>query len=267
MINVVDNYCQYPSALRRPMWRIWHQLLLRFDRKSEVNFMNYGFAALNGEKPVFLEAKDENNRFCIQLYDHLVEGKDLENKKILEVGSGRGGGADYIARYYRPESYLGVDISEGVIRFCSENYNVKGLSFLKGHAEDIPVSSESVHAVINVESARCYGNIQRFFQEVHRVLIPGGLFMFADMMSEDHYPVIKQSLEDMGFTLIRERDITANVAKGLESDSLRREKLIQGRIPGFLRNAFKSFAGTQGTRRFDSFSNGKYKYFSFILKK
>jgi ubiquinone/menaquinone biosynthesis C-methylase UbiE len=249
------------------MWRIWHQLLIRFDHSSEVNFMNYGYAGLNGSTQPYLEEKDEHNRYCIQLYDHLVSGKDLKDKKMLEIGSGRGGGADYIARYYNPDQYLGVDISEGVIHFCNKHYKVKGLSFKKGSAESIPEPSESFDAVVNVESARCYRDIRQFFEEVYRVLIPGGSFLFADMMEEDHLPEIKQSLKSTGFSWVEEKDITANVVKGLEKDSKRREKLIQGRIPRGLRKSFKSFAGTRGTNRFNSFSNGKYRYYSFTLKK
>ena len=70
MANLVDNYCEVPAIFRRPMWRIWHNLLNRFDRDSTVNFMNYGYAGLNGDKTINLKKEDEWNRFPIQLYDH-----------------------------------------------------------------------------------------------------------------------------------------------------------------------------------------------------
>ena len=38
MANFVDNYCEFPVALRRPMWRIWHNLLIRFDKDVSANF-------------------------------------------------------------------------------------------------------------------------------------------------------------------------------------------------------------------------------------
>ena len=34
-----------------------------------------------------------------------------------------------------------------------------------------------------------------------------------------------------------------------------------------LQKSFGEFAGTKGTSRFDSFSNGKYEYWSFVLTK
>jgi len=249
------------------MWRVWHKLLIMFDSEKTVNFMNYGYAPLNGDKPIILKKEDEQNRYCIQLYDHVVSNVKLENKKVIEVGSGRGGGADYIARYYKPQKYTGVDISSGVIDFCNKFYTVPGLSFKVGRAEKIPVETNSHDAVVNVESARCYSDINTFFSEVHRVLQPGGHFLFADMMEKGHVVDIKEKLVKSGFNIESERNITQNVASGLEKDTTRREKLIHTKIPGFLKKSFARFAGTKGTERFDSFFNGKFEYWSFILTK
>jgi ubiquinone/menaquinone biosynthesis C-methylase UbiE len=249
------------------MWRIWHKLLIHFDKDSTVNFMNYGYAGLNGDKPLELLAKDEINRYCIQLYDHVVQNIKLENKKVLEVGSGRGGGADYIARYYKPNEYTGVDISSGVIKFCNRTYKVPGLSFKEGRAEKIPAETASYDALVNVESARCYSDIRTFFKEVHRVLIADGFFLFADMIEKDEVLKIKEDLSACGFSIVSEKEITPNVAKGLELDTKRRENLIRKKVPGMLRRSFEKFAGTKGSTRYDSFNNGKFEYWSFILRK
>ncbi len=267
MINVVDNYCEFPTVMRRPMWQIWHKLLIRFDKDSTVNFMNYGYHGLNGDPKLQLKEADETNRYCIQLYDQVVNSVDLKNKRVVEVGSGRGGGADYISRYYEPKSYTGVDISSGVIEFCNKNYNVPGLSFVQGRAEKIPLDSSCADALVNVESARCYSDITLFFDEVHRILKPGGKFCFADMIEKDDVQDIRDKLSDRGFLLLREKEITPNVAKGLELDSQRREGQIQNKIPGLLQKSFGKFAGVKGTKRFDSFSNGKFEYWSFVLEK
>jgi len=249
------------------MWRLWHHFLIRFDRDRMVNFMNYGFAPLNGDKPILLENEDEKNRYCIQLYDHIVKRVRLENKKVLEVGSGRGGGAHYIARYYKPETYVGMDISSGVIDFCNKFYRANGLSFVEGRAEKLPFSAESFDAVVNVESARCYSDISTFFTEVHRILKHDGHFLFADMIETDKVEEIRNKLTDCGFIINHEQEITQNVARGLELDTNRREMLIKERIPGILKSSFKQFAGTHGTKRYKSFSNGKFEYWNFVLTK
>ncbi len=267
MANFVDNYCEFPIALRRPMWRVWHKLLIRFDKDVNANFMNYGYAGLNGDKSIDLKEEDETNRFCIQLYDHVVNEVMLEDKKVLEVGSGRGGGAHYIARYYKPLKYTGVDISKGVIKFCNKFYNVPGLSFLEGRAEKIPVNNGSYDSVVNVESARCYSDVRTFFKEVHRVLTDNGHFLFADMIEKTDVENIREMLQKSGFKEIHAKEITKNVAKGLELDTERRKMLIQERVPGMWRGLFEKFAGTKGTKRYESFNNGKFEYWSFVLQK
>ena len=267
MANFVDNYCEFPVALKRPMWRIWHNLIIRFDKDITANFMNYGYAGLNGDKPIELGKDDEKNRYCIQLYDHVVNRVNLENKKVLEVGSGRGGGAHYISRYYKTQKYTGLDISSGVINFCNKFYNVPGLSFVQGVAEKIPFEDGSYDAVVNVESARCYRDINVFFKGVHRILNDDGHFLFADMIEKEEVEDIRNRLKSCGFKIITESEITKNVAHGLKLDTERRRKLIHKKVPGMLRKPFESFAGTEGTKRFESFNNGKFEYWSFVLSK
>ncbi len=249
------------------MWRIWHNLLLRFDKDKTVYFMNYGYAGLNGDKKLDLDIKDDENRYCIQLYDQVVNRVNLRDKKVIEIGSGRGGGASYIARYYKPLQYTGVDISSGVIKFCNEYYNVPNLSFTEGKAEKIPFGNDSFHAVVNVESARCYSNMKVFFKEVYRILQAKGHFLFADMIEPDSVDKVKKDLVSCGFRIHSERNITMNVAKGLELDTIRRENQIQNKVPVFLRKSFEKFAGTKGSTRYDSFSNGQFQYWSFVLAK
>jgi ubiquinone/menaquinone biosynthesis C-methylase UbiE len=267
MANVVDNYCEFPTILRRPMWQIWHKLLNRFDKDKTVHFMNYGFAELNGKEPIRLHKEDEINRFCIQLYEHVTGGVDLKDKIVAEVGSGRGGGANYITKYHKPKSYIGIDISEPVIKFCNKTYNENGLSFIKGRAEKIPLQSGGFDALVNVESARCYSDVELFFEEAYRVLKPNGFFLFADMIDKKDVAEMKMKLKKSGFMINKEKEITKNVAKGLALDTIRREEIIHKKVPKFLKKLFKKFAGTRGTKRFDSFSNGKFEYWSFVLSK
>lgn len=267
MANFVDNYCEFPIALKRPMWRIWHNLIIRFDKDITANFMNYGYSGLNGDKEIELEKDDEKNRYCIQLYDHVVNRVNLENKRVLEVGSGRGGGAHFISRYHKTKKYTGLDISSGVINFCNKFYNVPGLSFVQGVAEKIPFEEGSYGAVVNVESARCYRDIEVFFRGVHKVLDADGHFLFADMIEKEEVKDIREKLHNCGFKIVTETEITKNVAQGLVKDTIRRKELIHKKVPGMLRKSFESFAGTEGTKRFESFTNGKFEYWSFVLAK
>ncbi|MBN1187984.1 MAG: methyltransferase domain-containing protein [Bacteroidales bacterium] len=263
----VEKYCEFPKALRRPMWHVWHKLLIKYDKDARVNFMNYGYHSLNGDKPVILKKEDETNRYCIQLYDHVVNKADLANTDVLEVGSGRGGGASYIARYYKPRTYTGLDMSGSLIDFCNRHYKTPGLSFVKGVAENPPFDNHSFDVIVNVESARCYRSLEVFFNEVHRLLRPGGHFLFADMIDKGEVEDMHDKLKSCGFEIIENKNITKNIAHALDNDSERRESLIQEKVPGFLKNSFAQFAGTKGTERYHSFTNGKFEYWSYRLKK
>ncbi|MBN1415860.1 MAG: class I SAM-dependent methyltransferase [Bacteroidales bacterium] len=268
MSMIVENYCELPNIIRKPMWQVWHKLMIRFDKDIAANFMNYGFENLNiEEQPIKLIREDEKNRYCIQLYDHLARNADLKNKDVLEVGSGRGGGASYIARYYQPKTYTGLDLSGSVIDFCNLYYNIPGLVFVKGVAEKEPFSNNSFDVVLNVESARCYSDLSIFFHEVSRVLRPTGYFLFADLMHQGEVGEMRSKLKKCGFEITGEQNITPNVIEALGKDTERRERLIHEKIPGFLKKSFLRFAATKGTERYDSFRNGKFEYWSFRLKK
>lgn len=80
--------------------------------------LNYGYALLNENGRILsnLDEQQEEERFCIQLY-HMVATnsmkiKDLNGKRVLEVGSGRGGGLNYINSTLSPSTCVGVDYSQ-----------------------------------------------------------------------------------------------------------------------------------------------------------
>jgi SAM-dependent methyltransferase len=249
------------------MWRIWHGLMTRFDKSKEVTFMNYGYESLNGDLPLELKKEDEHNRYCINLYHRVANQVDLTNSHVLEVGSGRGGGASYITRYLKPESYTAIDISKTVIDFCKKVHNVPNLTFQKGVAEKLNFENESFDAVVNVESARCYADMEGFFKEVYRVLRPGKHFLFADMIKQGEDNIVESRLANAGFELVKKKNITTNVVKSLDLDHDRRDKLIQSLIPNFLKGGFREFAGAKGTERYNSFASGKMQYWIYLLEK
>ncbi|GIT56929.1 MAG: hypothetical protein Ct9H300mP18_03580 [Candidatus Neomarinimicrobiota bacterium] len=54
------------------------------------------------------------------MYHHTVEKLAVQDKTVLEVGSGRGGGTSYIARYLNPKKITGIDYSKNAITFVTE---------------------------------------------------------------------------------------------------------------------------------------------------
>lgn len=268
MKKLVEKYCEMPALARKPMWRFWHNMMNKFDKDKSNLFMNYGYASTNGEfNHLKLKPGDEPDRYFIQLYDYVTRNHDFTNSKVLEIGSGRGGGAYFLARYKKPEEYVGVDISQKIVDVCNNYYELPGLSFLKGEAENIPVENNKFDAVVNIESARAYEDIAKFFAEVYRVLKEDGKFLFADMMKPKDLEAIKNMLHEAGFKIKEESDIRENVVLALQNNTQRNKSAINNRINRFLRGAFYEFAGVEGTNRYYQFYNAKMYYRSFTLIK
>ena len=81
-------------AVRRLVWRACYEALAKRVSTPDWAFMNYGYAPATvdvGRPP--LRSSDERDRLCIQLYLHAIDDCDLRDRDVLEVGSGRGGGA------------------------------------------------------------------------------------------------------------------------------------------------------------------------------
>jgi SAM-dependent methyltransferase len=268
MKKIVEKYVELPVAIRKPLWQLWHWLITRFDRGEEATFMNYGFEPAGADPRPALAPEDEANRYCIQLYDHVARQGELEGRDVLEVGSGRGGGASYIARYFQPRTYTAMDISQHVVNFCTRHHGAVGnLRFVRGVAEKLPFASDSFDAVVNVESARCYASLTDFFRETHRVLRPGGRFLFADMIKREDVAEMAPMLAACGFRIHASRDISQNVVEALDKDHERRALLIARNTPAFLRSAFAEFAGTKGSDRYAAFASGEIQYWSFLLER
>ena len=268
MDNLLSIFSRISPKLRSFFYRPWYQFLARSYQKHDWNFMNYGYAPLTDHNnSIDLSEEDEYYRYYMQLYDHVAGAVDLRDLKVLEVGSGRGGGADYIKRYLNPESMIGLDISENAVSFCKQKYSVEGLSFETGDAESLPFPDSSFDVVINVESSHCYGSMDGFLDQVNRVLRDGGYFLMADFRRKEALEDFRRSLECSGLTLIKETDITDNILEALTLDDERKTALIKKSIHKSLVGLFLQFAGTNGTLIYERFLSGETIYLSYVFQK
>ena len=230
--------------------------------------MNYGFAPLDDESGhLELDPSDEYNRASIQLYNHLVSAITIEGKEVLEVGCGRGGGAEYITRYYKPSRMIGMDLSPSGTEFCCDQYDLEGLSFEVGDAESLPYPDQSFDVVINVESSHCYGCVEAFFDQVHRVLRDGGYFLLTDFRRTEDITELRRALEISGLEMVRERNITPEILNALDQEMPRKTALIKDMVPKHLERFSHQFAGSPGSKIYDRFRTGETVYLSFVLQK
>jgi len=267
--NIIERYAELPSGLRIPLWRFFHSLIHSRDRKHRIRFMNYGYIDEELSKsPIKLKEEDVIERFCVNMYHQTVAEVDLAGKDVLEIGCGRGGGADYISRYMKPKTYIGLDLNNKVVKACNKTYNNPGLSFVQGCADDLPFEEEEFDAIVNVESSRCYPDMIGFLNEAKRVLRPGGYLLFSDMRYVEEHEMLQNQFSEAGFKVLLEKNILPNVVEALEMDDERRKKWINERVKSkFGRKSTQEFSGTVGSQRFQLFKDGKMGYWHYVLQK
>ena len=227
--------------------------------------MNYGY--YNEELDISLQKNDEIERYPIQLYQHLCIQTELKDKIIVEVGSGRGGGANFIARYHSPKLITGVDLSPNAISLCKNNYNLNNLNFIIGDSANLPFDDNSVDVVVNVESSHCYPSISDFISEVCRVLKPGGHFLYCDLVIESTLDDHLNKLKNNSLKEFQHVDITENIIKASELMTDDRNKIINKVNSSFLRKVLKSFASVKGSKIYKSFVDRHYSYVSLVAEK
>ncbi len=233
---------------------------------DDVLFLNWGYE----EDPPMalpLEASDEPNRYCIQLYHRTATEADLSGKRVLEVGCGHGGGASYLMRTLHPASYTGLDLNPAGIAFCRKRHNLTGLEFVRGDAENLPFPDQSFEAVINIESSHCYPRLHRFLAEVARVLRPGGHFLYADCRTAVGIAAWEAALANAPMRMLSQSEINAEVMRGSEKNSQRWLEVIDRRVPAFLRRFVRDNAGVRGSTSYQYLQSGGLAYRMYCFAK
>jgi len=256
----------YP-AFRRVIWKPVYEGLAKHFKINDWHFMNYGYAPAGSNRALALQPNDEINRYPIQLYHFLAEKTEIKDKHVLEVGSGRGGGASYITRYMKPAKMVGLDIASNAIKLASKNHPETNLHFLQGNAEKLPFDDQSFDVVLNVESCHAYGSVPRFLSEVKRVLKPGGIFLCTDMRDPNGMLLLKSYLQDSGLTLLSEENITGNVVLAIEEEDSIKQKRIEQHVKPWMRSTFSQFAGTKGSQIHLDLQSNALIYYSFVMQK
>lgn len=258
LVNLFPNIKKY-------CWKLWYNFISNRFKDDYFKFMNYGY--YNEDLDISLQKNDEIERYPIQLYHHLCIQTELKDKIIVEVGSGRGGGANFIARYHSPKLITGVDLSPNAISLCKNNYNLNNLNFIIGDSANLPFDDNSVDVVVNVESSHCYPSIPDFISEVCRVLKPGGHFLYCDLVIESTLDDHLNKLKNNSLKEFQHVDITENIIKASELMTDDRNKIINKVNSSFLRKVLKSFASVKGSKIYKSFVDRHYSYVSLVAEK
>jgi len=124
-----------------------------------------------------------------------------EGEVMVDLGSG--GGIDcFIAARHVGETgrVYGIDMTEEMLdvarrnaTLVTENLGYNNIEFRQGYLESIPVDDSSVDLV----TSNCVINLStdkdEVFEEIHRILKPGGRFMISDIISNKDVPEVMRN--------------------------------------------------------------------------
>lgn len=119
----------------------------------------------------------------LQVENILAAG--ITSGDILEIGPGPGYfGLEWLKKV-RNANLTGIEISSDMIKLAKKNSREYGFSektnYVRGNAMDMPFEEGSFDAVISNGSLHEWENPKKVFNEIHRVLKPGGKYCIIDL--------------------------------------------------------------------------------------
>ncbi|MDX1412244.1 MAG: methyltransferase domain-containing protein, partial [Nitrospirales bacterium] len=163
-----------------------------------------------------------------------VENLNAESR-VLDIGAGYGGSARFLVKQYGCQVGC-LNLSEIQNQRNRDLNNKEGISLsinvVDGSFEDIPMPDGSVDVVWSQDAILHSGNREKVFQEVSRVLVNGGQFIFTDPMKRESCPTdvlqpildrihldslgsidyYRELASQFGFKEMRVEDLSANLA-------------------------------------------------------
>lgn len=102
----------------------------------------------------------------------------LNPARILDLGCGTGFGLSRLRKLYPDSEILGMDLAYAMLDRVHGRKGLEKQGLIQADAEVLPLADESVDLVFsNLTLQWC--NPERVFQEVYRILRPGGLLLFS----------------------------------------------------------------------------------------
>lgn len=149
-----------------------------------------------------------------QAVDAMFEGIELQGKSMLDIGSGLGGAAQYLAKQYQAK-VTGVEVNPWMVDYAQaarETGLESHLDFqLIEDGKTLPFDDESFDVVYSKGVFTHVEDKGPIFQEIFRVLKPNGRLVITDWLSPNQAkwgPLISQLTELEGLKLFAQNETT-----------------------------------------------------------
>lgn len=209
-------------------------------------FLNYGYVADGGpELAAYPLPEHALNRSSVKLVLEVLGDAPIAGREVLDVGCGRGGTAVVMRDFARPRSIAAVDLAPSALRYCRRAHPYPDLHFIEADAEELPFGDSRFDVVTNIESSHLYPQVERFFRGAFRVLRSGGSFLYADLAPARAMQRHLATLQEIGFRVDRERDVTRNVVLSCDRIAANRRGAYRSDGDGEVLSEFLSAPGSQ----------------------
>ena len=115
-------------------------------------------------------------------------------KRILDIATGTGDLAIRLAKSLKPESVVGVDLSEQMLAIGQEKVKKEGLAGIVSLSPEdcmhLPFENEIFDCVTVAYGVRNFEHLQQGYEEMHRVLRSGGVLCVIEL-STPTSPLVK----------------------------------------------------------------------------
>ena len=117
---------------------------------------------------------------------------DVQGLNVLDVGCGTGRMVENLKKF--GAKVTGLDVSEKMLAIAKKHFSTT--EFVLGDIEELPFEDESFDMVVATFVIVHLGTLQRAFDEVYRVLKPGGVFLVSNV-NQRKAPKLKMEKEEI----------------------------------------------------------------------
>ena len=141
------------------------------------------------------------------LYLKAIDGLDTENKILLDIGCGRGGGVSIFKEHFNFNEIHACDNNDQSIVFCKNTH--KDINFELCEDQNLKFKNNYFDIITCIESMHRYLSIDLFLEETKRVLKFGGRLCLAGVVKKNNLTKIQDDIYNSNvYPIIEEYDIT-----------------------------------------------------------